>query len=152
MVLTSTCFPWDITKYSRSSTRNLAFSSFLAPCCTFQGDYKAAESIHERSLAIREQTLGIDHPDVARSLGNLAAMLEEQVGASRPPGLGYAAAALAHFCTTLLHWSCSYGYNADARQPSTTAQNPSALVEKAKACCYGPHKTQDMPGHRFGGA
>jgi tetratricopeptide (TPR) repeat protein len=37
-----------------------------------QGRYGEAESLHERSLAIREEALGSDHPDVAITLNNLA--------------------------------------------------------------------------------
>jgi tetratricopeptide (TPR) repeat protein len=37
-----------------------------------QGRYEEAEPLHERSLAIWEEALGSDHPDVAISLNNLA--------------------------------------------------------------------------------
>ena len=37
-----------------------------------QGQYAQAEPLYKRSLAIREQSLGPDHPDVAKSLNNLA--------------------------------------------------------------------------------
>jgi hypothetical protein len=37
-------------------------------------DYAKAEPLLKRSLAIYEKALGPDHPDVARSLENLAAL------------------------------------------------------------------------------
>ena len=37
-----------------------------------QGDYAKAEPLLKRSLAIREKSLGPNHPDVANSLHNLA--------------------------------------------------------------------------------
>ena len=38
------------------------------------GRYAQAEPLYVRSLAIREQQLGADHPDTAQSLNNLAAL------------------------------------------------------------------------------
>jgi tetratricopeptide (TPR) repeat protein len=38
------------------------------------GQYAQAEPVIQRSLAIREKALGSEHPDVARSLKNLAAI------------------------------------------------------------------------------
>jgi tetratricopeptide (TPR) repeat protein len=38
------------------------------------GEYPAAEPLFQRALAIREQTLGPMHPDVAQSLNNLAGL------------------------------------------------------------------------------
>ena len=43
-----------------------------------QGRYGEAEPLIKRSLAIREKVLGRDHPDVARSLNNLADLYERQ--------------------------------------------------------------------------
>ncbi len=40
--------------------------------------YAEAEPLYRRALAIREKTLGSDHPDVATSLNNLAALLYAQ--------------------------------------------------------------------------
>jgi len=37
-------------------------------------DYKKAEQLHRRSLAIREKVLGTEHPDVAGSLDSLAGL------------------------------------------------------------------------------
>jgi len=39
-----------------------------------QGHYGEAEPLYVRSLQSREQQLGADHPDTARSLWNLAAL------------------------------------------------------------------------------
>ena len=40
--------------------------------------YAEAEPLFKRSLAIREKTLGPDHPDVGNSLNALAALYYEQ--------------------------------------------------------------------------
>ena len=45
---------------------------------TSQGRYAEAEPLYKRALAIREKALGPDHPDVARSLNNLAELYENQ--------------------------------------------------------------------------
>lgn len=49
----------------------------------FQGKYVEAEPLYEGSQAIREKALGPDHPAVAESLNNWAALLEKQVKAVR---------------------------------------------------------------------
>ncbi|HEY9906476.1 MAG TPA: tetratricopeptide repeat protein, partial [Thermosynechococcaceae cyanobacterium] len=43
-----------------------------------QGRYSEAEPFHLRSLSIREQYLGEDHPAIATSLNNLAALYQSQ--------------------------------------------------------------------------
>jgi len=43
-----------------------------------QGRYSDAEPLYVRSLAISEQQLGADHPDVATSLNNLASLYQSQ--------------------------------------------------------------------------
>jgi tetratricopeptide (TPR) repeat protein len=43
-----------------------------------QGRYADAEPLYKRALAIREKTLGPDHPDVAQSLNNLASLYDHQ--------------------------------------------------------------------------
>jgi tetratricopeptide (TPR) repeat protein len=43
-----------------------------------QGRYDEAEPRFKRALAISEKTLGLDHPDVATSLNNLAVFYEHQ--------------------------------------------------------------------------
>ncbi len=42
-----------------------------------QGKYAEAEPLYKRSLAIREKTLGSEHPQVATSLENYAALLRK---------------------------------------------------------------------------
>jgi hypothetical protein len=42
------------------------------------GRYAEAEPLIRRSLAIREEVLGQDHPNVARSLNNMADLYERQ--------------------------------------------------------------------------
>ena len=49
----------------------------LAELYRNQGRYADAEPLHKRSLAIREKALGPDHPDVAQSLNNLAAVISQ---------------------------------------------------------------------------
>ena len=39
-----------------------------------QGKYAEAEPLYKRALAIREKTLGREHPDVAQSLNYLAGL------------------------------------------------------------------------------
>jgi len=43
-----------------------------------QGRYQEAVPLLERSLAVREQSLGPDHPDTANSLNNLAMIFKKQ--------------------------------------------------------------------------
>ncbi len=43
-----------------------------------QGRYSDAEPLHKRSLAIREKALGLEHPDVALSLNDLAVLYDTQ--------------------------------------------------------------------------
>ena len=43
-----------------------------------EGNYSEAEQLFKRSLAIREKSLGPDHPDVAESLSNLAEVYRAQ--------------------------------------------------------------------------
>ena len=44
-----------------------------------QGNYAKAEPLYERSLAIKEKVLGLEHPHVAISLNNLAMLFHDQV-------------------------------------------------------------------------
>ncbi len=50
--------------------------SSRATALTALGHFAEAEPLHRRALAIREATLGADHPDTAVSLSNLAALLQ----------------------------------------------------------------------------
>ena len=43
-----------------------------------QGQYAEAESFYQRALAIREKTLGLEHPEVAKNLENLAEVYQAQ--------------------------------------------------------------------------
>ena len=61
-------FGVDDTRFA-TSLNNLAVL-YLA-----QGQYAQAEPLYQRSLAIWEKTLGPEHPDVATSLENYAALL-----------------------------------------------------------------------------
>lgn len=47
-----------------------------------QGKIADVALLHERSLAIKEKTLGPEHPDVASLLNSLALSLESQVTAA----------------------------------------------------------------------
>jgi tetratricopeptide (TPR) repeat protein len=42
------------------------------------GDYARARPLHERALAIREKTLGLEHPETATGLNNLGHLLQVQ--------------------------------------------------------------------------
>ena len=44
-----------------------------------QEKFDGAKSFYKRSVAIHQQLLGRDHPDVAESLNNLGAFLKSQV-------------------------------------------------------------------------
>ena len=44
----------------------------LAGVYTAQGKYREAEELYKKALAIREETLGEEHPDTASSYYNLA--------------------------------------------------------------------------------
>ena len=46
---------------------------------TFQGRLDEAGPLFERSVAIREKVLGLDHPDVATALNDRASLLQQQV-------------------------------------------------------------------------
>jgi tetratricopeptide (TPR) repeat protein len=52
----------------------------------FRGEYRTAKPYYERALAIREKTLGPDHPDTAISLNNLGGLLQDMgdLAAARP--------------------------------------------------------------------
>ncbi len=51
--------------------------SNLARLYQAQGHYAKAEPLYKRSLAIMEKALGPEHPDVAQSLENYAALLRQ---------------------------------------------------------------------------
>jgi len=53
-------------------------ASYLGAVLHKKGDFDEARELYERSLAIREKTLGPDHPGVAFSLNNLGALLSRQ--------------------------------------------------------------------------
>lgn len=57
--------------------------SLLAISCTFQGKYAEATSLYASAQAVRQETLGPVHPDVAHSLNNRAILLKKKVRAVR---------------------------------------------------------------------
>ena len=64
---------------TQNNTLMLATSlNNLAGLYELQGRYSEAEPLLKRSLLIREQQLGADHPDTAESLNNLAGLYESQ--------------------------------------------------------------------------
>ena len=48
------------------------------------GDYASAEPLYRRAVEITEKTLGLDHPDVAMSLNNLAELLRKKATTRGP--------------------------------------------------------------------
>ncbi|MFQ5830675.1 MAG: tetratricopeptide repeat protein, partial [Candidatus Methylomirabilia bacterium] len=61
-----------------SQDRRLVTSlSSLAELYSLQGQYAQAEPLLKQALAIREQALGPEHPDVARSLEHYSALLRK---------------------------------------------------------------------------
>ncbi len=55
----------------------------LAQLYHAQGKDAEAEPLYQRSLAIREKALGPEHPDVATSLENYAALLRQTARADQ---------------------------------------------------------------------
>lgn len=51
----------------------------LNHCVCSQGSYDEAAPLYQRALAIREKALGLEHPDVATSLNNIAGLFKSQV-------------------------------------------------------------------------
>ncbi len=54
----------------------------LAELYPAQGRYAEAEPLYQRALAISEKALGPEHPDVAQSLENYAALLRQTARAN----------------------------------------------------------------------
>lgn len=52
---------------------------YNTPPIGIQGKYAEAEPLYERSQAIREKVLGLEHPDVAQSLNDRAGLFADQV-------------------------------------------------------------------------
>jgi tetratricopeptide (TPR) repeat protein len=50
----------------------------LALLCKDQGKYKEAEPLHLRAVAVKENVLGKDHPDVAEALNDLAVLYRRE--------------------------------------------------------------------------
>ena len=49
----------------------------LGSLLVYRGDYVAAQPLLSKSLEIRRRTLGNNHPDIARTLFNLAVLIEQ---------------------------------------------------------------------------
>ncbi len=62
-------------KFGPQDTRLAQSLNDLAVLYRNQGKYGEAEPLYKRALAIREKSLGPDHPDVARNLENYAELL-----------------------------------------------------------------------------
>ena len=62
------------------------YAAFDAP----QGNYDDAETLYERSHAIRKAVFGAEHPDVGQSISSLAGVLTHQVRAEKPSEFGEA--------------------------------------------------------------
>ncbi|CAB1107478.1 unnamed protein product [Ectocarpus sp. CCAP 1310/34] len=59
-----------------------SFCSRVGLLFDIQGKYMEAEPLYERSQAIQEKVLGLEHPDVASSLNNRVELLRAQVTAN----------------------------------------------------------------------
>ncbi|CAM9883518.1 unnamed protein product [Ectocarpus sp. 4 AP-2014] len=69
--------------YDNEQKRRLALSlaggmSALAYVLELQGKFDEAEPLYERAQANREEVLGLEHPEVARTLNNRATLLQSQ--------------------------------------------------------------------------
>ena len=62
--------------------------NILALLYRAQGRYAQAEPLYNRSLAIREKTLGPDHPDVAATLENMEALYRKSGREKEAEALG----------------------------------------------------------------
>ncbi len=82
-----------------------------------RAQYQEAEPLYRRSLAIREEKLGSNHPDVAQSLNNLAGLLQSQ---------GKYAEAEPLYRRSLAIWEEKLG--ADHPQVATSLNNLAALL------------------------
>jgi hypothetical protein len=62
----------------REDARAASLCGILGDYLRMIGDYAAAQPYSQRALALRERVLGPDHPEVAASLNNLAALYDSQ--------------------------------------------------------------------------
>ncbi len=74
--------PWALKEPAgRSHSLDLTLNN-LAVLYYDQGKYAEAEPLLKRALAIREKALGPEHPHVAQSLENYAALLRQTARAN----------------------------------------------------------------------
>ncbi len=66
------------TAFPREDERTAGLCNTLGYHLQMIGDYPGARPYFERALAIREQALGPEHPDIANSLNNLGSLLYAQ--------------------------------------------------------------------------
>ena len=104
---------------SGPSTTSRSTSSALV--YTAQGKYADAEGLHQRALAIREKSLGADHPDVAQSLNNLALLYHDQGNYEQAAPLYQRALAI-----------CEKVLGPDHPNTVTTRKNYAYLLEQMK--------------------
>ena len=82
-----TQFAWEAAEYYRQAaalvpaeaeTQRAEYLNLQGHALHEAGDYRHAEKPFTQALAIREKALGPEHPDVAQSLNNLAALYRAQ--------------------------------------------------------------------------
>lgn len=103
------------------------FDAFL------QEKYAEAEPLYERALAIREKTLGPDHPDVAMVLNNQAVLKNAQ---ARAVGFSVALVSVEY---TFVHSPCPYVHASTMVTPVLPPQGKSEEAEPlyARAIAIG---------------
>ncbi len=66
-----------VSHFRRTCANHLDCLNNLAELYQAQGNYADAEPLYQRSRTILERALGLEHPNVAQSLENYAALLRK---------------------------------------------------------------------------
>lgn len=100
----------------RLDKHSVSIFTHSLPC--WQGLCTEAATLYQRTLSIEEETLGLDHLDVATTLMNLAGSLQSQVNAPFVNSVYYAGLK----GSDLIWGSSSVGYLRRARLPESELQ------------------------------
>ena len=118
-----------------------------------QGKYGEAEGLHKRALAIREQALGANHPDVALTLANLANCIETRASTVRRRGSTSARWQLREQAVSASHPEVAWGLNNMAILYEARGESGSALAYSRKAtAAILAHRAAESTGARQTGA